>query len=114
MTYQLRITFGDYNSGDFQKSKKISKEKYNEFLPLMKDIMEYGRTKNKFNLSSDITLEYNHATCRYGDQYCDYNKYKDKYSLDEFNEFMNFIHPNKGFDSVIKFELLETKVVDYI
>lgn len=114
MTYQLKITFGDYNSGDFQKTKKISKEKYNEFLPLMKDIMEYRRKQNKYNLSSDITLEYNPATCRYGDQYSDYNKYKDKYALDEFNEFMNFIHPHKSFDSILKIELLETKVINTI
>ena len=114
MTYQLKITFGDYNSGDFQKSKKITKEKYYEFAPLMVDIMKYGRTENKYNLSSDTKLEYNHATCKYEEQYHDYNKYKDKYSLDEFNKFMNFIHPNKALDSIIKFELLETKVISSI
>lgn len=114
MTYQLKITFGDYNTGDFQKLKKITKEKYYEFAPLMVDIMEYGRTQNKYNLSSDIKLEYNHATDRYEDRYHDYDKYKDKYSLDEFNEFMNFIHPHKSFDSVLKIELLETKVINSI
>ena len=114
MAYQLRITFGDYNTGDFQKSKKISKEKYYEFAPLMKDIIEYGRTQNKYNLSSNTRLEYNYITCKYEEQYNDYFKYKDKYSLNEFNEFMKFIHPHKSFDNVLKFEFLETKVISII
>ena len=76
MIYQLKITFGNYNSGDFQKSKKITKEKYYEFAPLMKDIIEYGRTNNKYNLSSDTKLEYNPTTCKYEEQYHDYKVIK--------------------------------------
>lgn len=114
MTYQLKITFGDYNTGDFQKSKKISKEKYYEFAPLMRDIMECGRTKNKYNLSSSVSLEWDYSTDKYVEKYNDYAKYRRNHSYDKFNEFMNFIHPHKSFDSVLKFELLETKVISSI
>lgn len=111
MVLQLKITFGDYNTGDFQKIKKITRERYEEFLPLMKDIMEYGRTKNKYNLSSSVSLEYSYSADKYVEKYDDYGKYRKNYSYDEFNEFMNFIHPHKAFDSIIKIELLETKTI---
>ena len=114
MVLQLKITFGDYNTGDFQKSKRITREQYEEFLPLMKDIMGYGRTKNKYNLSSNVSLEYNYSADKYVEKYDDYSKYRKNYKYDEFNEFMNFIHPHKSFDSILKFELLETKVINTI